>query len=138
MKMKKIIPIITACIILTASACKKNSTDPLAPTDGPCAKFSLNGTWQRIASGTNGSPACIGEVVESINSVGTIKSVPSGCVFQVGQIRWNTLDKVNCNINNLYAVGSGTTVDHYEFRVGSIVFQSDSVVLIHGVTYKKE
>ena len=136
--MKKIIPIITACIILTASACKKNSTAPPAPTNGPCAKFSLNGTWQRIASGTNGSPACIGEVIESTNNVGTIKSVPSGCIFQAGQVRWNTLDKVKCIINNLYTQVSGGTVVGFDFQSGSIVFESDSVVLIHGVTYKKQ
>ena len=136
--MKKVISIITVCILLTVCSCKKSSVSAPVPTEGPCAKFSLNGTWQRIASGLNGSPACLGEVVESINNIGTIKSVPAGCVFQVGQVRWNTLDKVNCNINNLYATGTGTTVNDFELRVGPIEFQSDSVVLIHGVTYKKQ
>ena len=41
-------------------------------------------------------------------------------------------------INNLYATGTGTTVNDFELRVGPIEFQSDSVVLIHGVTYKKK
>ena len=136
--MKKLTSIIAVCIILTAGACKKSSTPIPVPTNGPCAKFSLTGTWQRIASGPNGSPACLGEVVECTDNIGTIKSVPTGCVFQAGQIRWSTLDKVNCNINNLYATGTGTTVNDFELRVGPIEFQSDSVVLIHGVTYKKK
>ena len=136
--MKKIISIITACMLLTAGSCKKSSIPEPVPADGPCAKFSLTGTWQRFDSGPNGSPACLGEVVESINNIGTIKSVPGGCVFTVGQERWNTFDKVKCNIRNLYAVGTGSTLTGYEFRFGSIVFLSDSIVVIHGVSYKRQ
>ena len=136
--MKKIISIITVCILLTVCSCKKSSVSAPVPTEGPCAKFSLNGTWQRIASGLNGSPACLGEVVESINNIGTIKSVPAGCVFKAGQVRWRNVNNTNCTIHNLYAEGQDTTVIGFSFKSGSIVFQSDSVVLIHGVSYKKK
>lgn len=118
--------------------CKKNSGNTQIQ-NGPCAKFSLAGTWIRTDNGNGGTSSCVGEVVISTEETGTIQSVPQGCIFPTGKIRWYGWDKVNCTINNLYASDPfGIQSYTYSYSSGSITFFDNNTVVIHGVTYKKQ